>query len=293
MKIIEKEFGNQNPKPIISVIIVAYKTNLELKDCLKSLDNQVYKNFETIVVDNDSEDIKLLEQFSMRYFKLDKNYGPSYARNLGVEKARGMLLAFLDDDATTDINWTKNIFNTFSDKSIVAVRGKIIPKTEDSVYNLLPTNYDLGTSILESPLTTEGNCAVRKKDFLEIGGFNPKLYGHEGLELSYKLIKNGKQLYIPDVVIYHDSGDSLKHFLKKQYRHGYIDMFFYKKYPEVINYKKQFKFPKIKNDKSNLSVKKIFQVIATRILSIGAYQTGLMLYRINIILLKNYESDHI
>ena len=145
MKIMQKEFGHQNPKPVISVIIVAYKTNLELKDCLESLDNQVYKNFETIVVDNDSEDIKLLEQFSMRYFRLDKNYGPSYARNYGAEKAKGTLLAFLDDDAITDKNWTKNTFNTFQDETIIGVRGMIIPKSPNKIYNWFPGIMIWGT----------------------------------------------------------------------------------------------------------------------------------------------------
>jgi len=293
MKIMEKEFGHQNPKPVISVIIVAYKTNLELKDCLDSLNNQVYKNFETIVVDNDSEDIKLLEQFPMRYFRLDKNYGPSYARNYGAEKARGQLLAFLDDDAITNDNWTINILKAFEDKSVVGIRGKVKLKTKAKIYNSMPECYDLGDYVLNSPLTTEGNSAVRRKEFLEAGCFNTKLYGQEGAELSYRLKEYGKLIYDPNVIILHDAGDNLKHFLKREYRSGYNGTLYLFQHPEVHAYNTSFgykiKFKELHRQEANLKIQSFINIKLSKI----AYHVGSMTYRARVALFRRSTSDHI
>ncbi len=286
MKIIEKQFGYQNPRPKISVIIVAYKTNLELRDCLDSLNKQTYKNFETIVVDNDYESTEMLKHYSLRYYRLGKNYKPSYARNYGAKNARGTLLAFLDDDAITDKHWTLGIFNAFQDQATVAIRGKILPKSTNNIYTLMSNTYDLGESILDSPITLEGNCAVRRKEFLNVDGFDPKLYGHEGVDLSYKLLNYGRQLYVPNVVIYHNSSDNLRHYLKREFRHGYNSSLHYHECPEIVLYLNRFKHLwAIKNTYKLNTIQK-FHIIVIRALSRAAFHIGSLLYRARSISLR-------
>lgn len=270
---------------------MAYKTKLELKDCLDSLGQQVYKNFEVIVVDNDFENINMLERYSIKYYRLGKNYGPSYARNYGAKKARGNLLAFLDDDATADKNWTQSIFNIFQDQSIAVIRGKLMPKS-NNIYTFMSKTYDLGESVLDSPLTLEGNSAVRRKDFLNVGGFDPKLFGHEGIDLSYRLVNHGRQLYIPDAVIYHDSADNLKHYLKREVRQGYNGSLLSHKYPEIIVYAKQFTYSSKVRNKFRLSMRQRLQMIVIRALSIGAYRAGSLLFRAHVIFLKKEPTTH-
>ena len=127
-----KNFGKINECPKISVIIVAYNTKKELLDCLNSLNKQSVKNFEIIIVDNGNEDLDKLKKYSIRYIKLDKNYGPSYARNIGTKFARAKIVAFLDDDAIADKNWVKNIIEAFEKLDIIGLRGKVLPKNKNT-----------------------------------------------------------------------------------------------------------------------------------------------------------------
>ena len=146
---------------------------------------------------------------------------------------------------------------------------------------------------MDSPLTTEGNSAVRRDVFLTIGGFNSKLYGHEGIDLSYRLRNLGKQLYIPSIIIYHDLGDNLKHFLKKQYRHGYNAILLYKNSKQVIDYYNQFIFPSNANSNQKLGLMKKFQLKIIKVLSIGVEHMGSVMYRTHVILLKKNANNHL
>ena len=89
---------------IISIIIPCYNSSRYLDKCLKSLTNQSYTNIEIVIVDNGSEDDSLeicktyqLQDKRIKIYTEDKgNQGA--ARNLGIEKATGDYLMFVDSD---------------------------------------------------------------------------------------------------------------------------------------------------------------------------------------------------
>ncbi|MDD3375259.1 MAG: glycosyltransferase family 2 protein [Candidatus Omnitrophica bacterium] len=92
-----------NEKELISVIVPAYNRAEMLTRAIKSVLAQDYINFEIIVVDDAStEDIKqAVESFKderILYFRQQENRGAAAARNIGMRKARGEYLAFLDSD---------------------------------------------------------------------------------------------------------------------------------------------------------------------------------------------------
>jgi GT2 family glycosyltransferase len=240
--VIREEFHETRRSPSISIIVVTYNAGDALLRCLLALAMQESSDFECIVVDNAALESKTLSMFDVRYFKLDKNYGPSYARNYGAQKARGSVVVFVDDDAVANRDYVAAWNAAFEDASLVSARGRVIPLTKQSVYNSLAAHYDLGDGIVGSAITTEGNCAVRKDAFLRVGGFNPTLYGHEGVELSYRLSGRGRQLYVPDAVVYHDYADSLRKLLRKNFRHGYNGRRFAERYPEVLEYVEGFHY---------------------------------------------------
>ena len=98
-------------KPLISVIINCYNGEKFLKNAIRSVLNQTYKNWEIIFFDNNSKDksVKILKEFKDKRIKFyssqNKDLLPLYkARNLAIQKAKGKFITFLDVDDT----WKKN-----------------------------------------------------------------------------------------------------------------------------------------------------------------------------------------
>lgn len=87
-------------KELVSVIIPTYNRASLLPKAIESVLKQTYKNIELIVVDDGSKDetFKIITRYPIKYTRLPKNFGPSFARNRGLLKARGNLIAFLDSD---------------------------------------------------------------------------------------------------------------------------------------------------------------------------------------------------
>lgn len=268
--------------PMVSIIVVSYNANDALGMCMESLRSQTNQEFECIVVDNGSSELLLKDESLAKYIMLDKNYGPSYARNCGVDSAVGEIVAFLDDDSVASRDFVDVLIQTFRDDDIVAVRGKVLGRDRSNIYNLLPGHYDLGDDVLDSPLTTECNCAARRGDFLAVGGFDRGLYGHEGVDLSYRLACRGRQLYIPEAIVYHDYGDNLRHFIRKQYRHGYNKSMLSDTKPEVMQYDERFVYPMVSWRGRVVSVREKMLVYGITVLAMIAEFAGTMRYRRNV-----------
>ena len=91
-------------KDLISIIIPCWNISKFLSDCFKGLDNQTYKNFEVIFIDDGSTDdtLNVLEEYckdkeNCHVFS-QKNQGPSAARNNGISHANGEFIYFCDAD---------------------------------------------------------------------------------------------------------------------------------------------------------------------------------------------------
>ena len=89
---------------MVSIIVTHKKDTFYLKDCLESLAEQQFKDYETIlVVDHTEDNIEpLIEEFmdmiNLKVFYLEDKHGVSSARNLGLDKATGEYVYFLDND---------------------------------------------------------------------------------------------------------------------------------------------------------------------------------------------------
>ena len=87
--------------PLVSVIIPTYNRASVLQRAIRSVFVQTFRDFELIVVDDGSSDstTDLLESFDGKLKAVvQKNHGVSAARNLGIKRSTGALLAFLDSD---------------------------------------------------------------------------------------------------------------------------------------------------------------------------------------------------
>ncbi|MBA7558244.1 hypothetical protein ES705_51040 [subsurface metagenome] len=247
-----KDFGEVITSPKLSVIIVTWSRENELIDCLNGLEHQAEKQFEITIVDNGNSNLSNYESRNLKYIQLIKNFRPSLARNVGLHFARARIIAFLDDDAVPGRRWVEKILSSFKNNKIIALRGKIISKSAENIYNLLTTHYDLGKVIIPSFIDTEGNCAFDKGKLLKVHGFNPQVFSSEGLELTYRLILNGNirfSIYDPSVVVYHNYCDSFLHFLSKYIRYGKNSKILERQNPKLSKFEQEYlSLRKIKGD---------------------------------------------
>lgn len=94
--------------PLVSVVIATYRRPKELERALESVNQQIYKNFEVIVVDDNGEsDFQNMTDEVVQAISIDApvknikhgvNKGYAAARNTGIKAASGEFVAFLDDD---------------------------------------------------------------------------------------------------------------------------------------------------------------------------------------------------
>lgn len=87
----------------VSVVTTLYNYRDYIVDCIESFLNQDFKDSEMIVVDDNSIDnpypnIKKYVSNRVKYIKLDKNYGYSHAKNVGIKASSSDLLVMLDAD---------------------------------------------------------------------------------------------------------------------------------------------------------------------------------------------------
>ena len=100
----------------ISVIVNCHNGEKYLKECIKSILNQKFKNFEIIFFDNASSDNskKILENFKderIKYYSSNIKFPLYKARNEAIKKSSGSLIAFLDVD-----DWWEEDYLSSKDK---------------------------------------------------------------------------------------------------------------------------------------------------------------------------------
>jgi glycosyltransferase involved in cell wall biosynthesis len=202
---------------------------------LQHLAAQTEKNFEIILVDNNSTDrtetickdfIHENPQLTCFYF-LEKKQGLSYARNRGVVEARCDYLVFLDDDAFAFPDYIRNLnlfLNNYPD--VKAAGGKILPCFESQkpawmsryLMSLIST-IDLGNEVVlfkGRSYPIGANMLIHRKIFKQYGHFDvnlgrkgKNLDGAEEKDLFLRIKKDAIPIYyMPDVCVEHWAPDS-------------------------------------------------------------------------------------
>jgi len=218
-----------------------------------SLACQRYHDFEVIVVDDCSEDstAKIVKNYDYSLIQLEENHGPAYCRNIGAKKARGEILAFTDSDCIADGNWLKHIQRHFYRNDAHATVGRVVLRSSNYMgESISALGFPAGGSIgfdkiwkvdengLTDSLST-CNCAVRKDVFEEIGGFDESFPfpGGEDSLFAYDLRRQTYRIkYCPDVLVYHAARDTLRDFLKWQFRRGMSSFIFSTKVHEKASF---------------------------------------------------------
>ena len=204
--------------PVISIILPYYKKINFFKKTYKSIVNQSYQNYELIIIYDDldlGDYNKILEIIKndkkVRIFLNRKNLGAGLSRNLGIKKAKGKYIAFIDADDLWSKHKLKNQIGFIQKNNYQFIccgyskkfkNNKIIyvkPKKKISYSNLIK-NCQIGLSTV-----------VIKKDLITYELF-PNFKTQEDLAAWLKLMRLKKifcYAQVEKMVIWNYSSNSL------------------------------------------------------------------------------------
>lgn len=114
---------------MVSVIIPVYNSEKTIEKCLDSLFSQTYRDFECVIINDESTDNSLLiiERYkdfhhleNLRIISVE-NHGQGYARNLGIQQSKGDFICFVDSDDTVKEKYLENMLEKMDDETDMVV----------------------------------------------------------------------------------------------------------------------------------------------------------------------------
>ncbi len=249
----QERYEGATSRETVSLVICTRDRPDDLKRCLAALGDLTLRPLQTIVVDNaprDDATRRLVEQTPGVEYVLEWRPGLSRARNAGVARCRGDVVAFTDDDVVVHPNWLSGLLRGFDSPDIWAVTGPVFPAELESEAQFLfqAGHHDFGwgyhrldfdgaffeqTQAKGAPVWRIGagaNMAFRREVFERVGGFDERLGAgasgcSEDSELWYRVLAEGGTCrYEPTASVFHyhrGDLDGLSHQMN-HYMRGHI-----------------------------------------------------------------------
>lgn len=233
------------PKKIeVSIIIPVRTVTPYLRETIRQLKKQSFKNFEIIVLTDEREKLPGVRIIPSR------NPGPAYKRNWGAKYARGNILAFLDDDSYPDKDWLRRALDIFAEsENIAGVCGPAVTPPADNIYQKASGWVwaswlgSGGAGVYRNRVMPRRevddfpsvNLLVRKADFDKVGGFDINHWPGEDTKLCLDLVYGlGKKIiYDPRILVYHHRRPVFLPHLKQISRYAQRRGFFARKFPRT------------------------------------------------------------
>lgn len=200
---------------MISVIVPIYNVEEYLNDCLQSILNQTYKDYEVILVDDCSSDssleiCKLFVSSDSRFklVKRDINGGLSAARNTGLSFACGDYIAFIDSDDRADKNYLDYLLKSLTlNNSDIAVCGiteilsnnRIIRKHSNDI--CVSKEEALKIMLYQREFDTSAWGKLYKKELFSNVRFTENIF-YEDLDIMYRLFEKCNRISYTDITSY-------------------------------------------------------------------------------------------
>jgi O-antigen biosynthesis protein len=219
----------------MSIVIATCNRVRLLEECLASIEKIRYPRdlVEVIVVNDGSTDntANFLRQFcdksELRLICLSQaNQGPAAARNSGVRRASGSLIAFTDDDCTVDVNWLYALNHSIADASVGGVGGIISTRSKGIVSDYMSSHNIVASDIQGTrvpPFIVTANACYRKEVLTAVGGFDDHIThpGGEDPDLSWRVSASGYALKLaPTAIVNHHHKTNLLAFCRSFYHYG-------------------------------------------------------------------------
>ena len=213
----------------VSIIIPTYNRAHIITETLKSVKNQIYKNWECIIIDDGSLDntVEVIKRYIARdprfkYISREKyqKKGAASCRNIGLELCSGKFIQFLDsDDIIANDKLKKQVELLSKKKSLtfsICKWGRISNNGEKKIIHYkLPTYFSTSRPI--ELLNVFGNCATylplhsflfHKKLINKAGYWNEKLTNNDDGEFITRIcLKSKGMFFVPETIVYYRTGE--------------------------------------------------------------------------------------
>lgn len=198
-------------RPLVSIILRSFNEERWIGSCLDAIMSQTYKNFEIILVDNNSKDLTVskAKQYPVILLNIEK-FMPGMALNMGIRASKGELVVCLSAHCIpTNELWLENLVRNFSDPKVAAVYGRQEPMsfTPDSDKRDLLTVFGLDRKVQwKDSFFHNANSMLRRKYWEEIP-FDEHITNIEDRLWAREILKKGLCIvYEPDASVYHHHG---------------------------------------------------------------------------------------
>jgi len=213
-------------KKTVSVIIVNYNGAHHLKECLDSLREQTFRDFDVILVDNASTDdsVAFTRNTCPEAVIIEnrENVGYGGGNNAGIRQSRGRYVVLLNNDTKVDPQWLEKLIGPAEkDKRVGMCASKIMdyshPQIIDNTGLLIYRDgvargrgrleKDAGQYALEEEVFIPSGCAglYRREMLEEIGLLDEDFFLYvDDVDIGFRARLAGwKCMYVPDAIVYH------------------------------------------------------------------------------------------
>jgi len=230
--------------PTVSIVIPVYNAASTISLCLDSIQRLNYPKdqFEVIVVDNGSNDgsDRIAKNYDVTLLYETTIQSSYQARNTGIAKAKGDLLAFTDSDCVVAADWLDNLAKYWDDHTIGCFGGEVLSYEPNTMVEKFSDRYGMlaQSGVLNHPYMpylATANCAYRREVFDIIGLFNPYLYSGGDADICWRMQKQTefKIKFIPEAIIYHKHRVDIIGLYKQSKRYEYGQLLLHKVYPDL------------------------------------------------------------
>jgi glycosyltransferase involved in cell wall biosynthesis len=234
----------------ISVVVPTYNRLETLREVIPSLLAQSMpgERYELLICDSNSNDGTSEYLAGVRAKHPNVRHlpgaytGRAMARNAGIAAAQGAIVMFNDSDIIADPCLLATHLNRHRERDRIAVVGWEVQVTSLEDYALKRDHPEMRGALHPANRTRltwlyflTGNASVRREDLLRAGCFDESFtgYGHEDLELGYRLQKSGVEIvYEPRAINYHCQDVPHEDQVQKMKLAGRSTVRFYRKHPD-------------------------------------------------------------
>jgi glycosyltransferase involved in cell wall biosynthesis len=230
--------------PMVSVIICSYNGASTIESCLRSMERLRYPEYEVIFVDDGSTDgtQEILKKFPWVRNIRQKNMGLSYARNVGMNAARGEVIIYTDSDCEADEDWLYYMVLALVRSSHAGMGGpNLIPDEGSWVADCVGLSPGGPTHVMINDREAEHvpgcNMAYYTRVAKEINGFDPQFRAAgDDVDFIWRLQHAGYTIgFSPAAQVWHYRRNTVRAYLKQQKGYGIAEALLKYKHPDHFN----------------------------------------------------------